>query len=157
MSRCIIAGSRGIINYELLCAIIEAHKSKFDITEVVSGRCRNSPDMLGERWAKEHDVPIKSFPADWKDLSQPDVRIRYNRRGEPYDANAGFRRNRWMAEYAAEDPSGCAIVLWNGISNGARDMKELAQEHGLDCLFVRVAGSEVVVQELLKGNRYGNE
>ena len=52
--RVIIAGSRVIKDYELVKkAIVD---SKFDITEVVCGMA-SGVDSLGERYAKEHDIP----------------------------------------------------------------------------------------------------
>ncbi len=136
----IIAGSRGITDYELVVRAIK--NSGFTITEVVSGQCKNSPDILGERWAKERGIPIKPFPADWNDLSKPDAVIKTNKQGKKYDARAGFRRNREMAEYAASKPDGCAIILFNGATPGSTDMKEVALNYDLNCYFVRVSSSQ---------------
>ena len=44
----IIAGSRDITDYSLVCRAIS--ESKFDITEVISGTARGV-DTLGEKWA----------------------------------------------------------------------------------------------------------
>ena len=54
----IIAGSRDLTDYNLVKLAVE--ESGFEIAEVVSGGARGV-DRLGERWAKEHGVPIKRF------------------------------------------------------------------------------------------------
>lgn len=83
----IIAGSRDFQDYEFL-----KHSLAFflDITEVdpkdltiVSGGARGA-DALGERFAKEFNIPVEVFPANW------------NLHGKA----AGMIRNRQMAEYA---------------------------------------------------------
>lgn len=57
---CIIAGSRTITNYEFVESIISKCPFKDEITEVFSGGCKGI-DLLGERWAKSHNIPIKRF------------------------------------------------------------------------------------------------
>lgn len=58
----VIAGSREIVDYGILCLAI--FLSDFSITEVVSGGARG-PDSLGERWATENDVSISRAIPDW--------------------------------------------------------------------------------------------
>jgi len=94
----IIAGSRTIHDYELVKAFIES--TPWNITEVVCGDARGV-DSLGKRWAQENDIPVVSFPADWK---------KYGRR-------AGHIRNQEMAEYAAG-----LVMVWDGHSSGSSDM-----------------------------------
>ena len=94
----IIAGSRGIVDYEILKLAI--NQIDFSITEVVSG-CARGVDTLGERWAKENGLPIKEFRADWG---------RFGR-------GAGKYRNSDMADYCDG-----AIILWDGESKGTLDM-----------------------------------
>lgn len=59
---------------------------------VLSGTCRGV-DKLGERWTKEHGVPIERYPADWK------LNPKY----------AGNLRNTTMVP-----GSGCAIAIFGG-------------------------------------------
>ena len=108
--RVIIAGSREIDDYDLLCRVIES--SGFNITEIVSGGCRG-PDKLGERWAREHNIPIKRFLAQWK----------------KYGKRAGPIRNIEMVEYVGND--GGAIFLWDGKSRGTKHCIESAEDNGL--------------------------
>lgn len=103
----IIAGSRGIVNYSLVKETIE--ESGFEITEVVSGGARGV-DRLGERYAKENNIPIKQFIPDWDGLGK----------------KAGHVRNREMGDYAD-----ALIALWDGVSKGTAGMIEYAQKKGL--------------------------
>lgn len=96
--RVIIAGSRDCEDYiSLLMAI---HLAKFEITEVVWG-CARGADTLGKRWADEHGISDKPFPADW----------------DKWGNDAGSRRNTQMAEY-----SDALIALWNMTSTGTGNM-----------------------------------
>lgn len=79
----VIAGSRNFTNYALMCDVMSRLPSELEITEVVSG-CARGADKLGERWAAEHNIPVKCFPADW----------------ETYGKKAGPIRNQQMADYA---------------------------------------------------------
>ena len=103
----IIAGSRQIEDYETLSALIDA--VGWDITEVVSGGCRGV-DMMGERWAEEHGVPVRTFVADWARLGR----------------EAGELRNRDMANYAD-----ALILLWDAKSPGASCMLRESAKAGI--------------------------
>lgn len=105
--RTIIAGSRGITDYQAVCdAVIE---SGFDITVAVSGTARGV-DQLGERWARGHGVPVDRFPAQW------------DRDGK----SAGYKRNVVMAIL-----SDALIALWDGKSRGTKHMIDEAKRRGL--------------------------
>lgn len=103
----IIAGSRTIEDYSLVCRAIE--KSGFQVKEVVSGTARGV-DRLGEKWAAFNKIPVKSFPADW----------------DKHGKAAGPIRNRQMAEYAD-----ALVCLWDGKSKGSKHMIDIANELGL--------------------------
>ncbi len=119
----IIAGSRSIISY---VAVIDAIiKSNFDVSEIVSGRARGV-DELGELYAKNHDIPIKEFPADWDNLTAPGAIVKKNRYGKEYNVNAGFARNAEMAKYAD-----ALIAVWDGKSPGTFQMIREAEKAGL--------------------------
>lgn len=103
----IIAGSRTIEDYGL---VVEAlSRINWDISEVVSGAARGI-DALGERWAKENNIPIKYFPAEWS----------------VYGKAAGPIRNAQMAKYAD-----ALVALWDGESRGTSNMISEAKELGL--------------------------
>lgn len=103
----IIAGSRQISDYAALKAVIE--DAGWSIDEVVSGGC-HGVDLMGEQWARENGIAVKSFMADW---------ARYGRQ-------AGELRNRKMAEYADG-----LILLWDGKSPGASSMLRESRAAGI--------------------------
>lgn len=98
MSKVIIAGSRNITNIDYVN--LACSKAPFLITEVVSGGARGV-DSLGEEWAKNHNISIKRFPADWKTLGR----------------KAGPLRNIQMGDYAD-----ALVAIWDGKSKGTLHM-----------------------------------
>ena len=125
----IIAGSRTFTNYENLLKIIK--ESEFEITEVVSGGAAGA-DTLGEQFAKENNIPIKQFLADWNNLDVNNCDIRTNRLGKPYNGLAGFNRNLEMAKYAD-----ALIAVSINNSPGTRNMIGYAKENGLKIYSVK--------------------
>ena len=108
----IIAGSRGIIDYNIVKEAIE--ESGFQITEIVSGNARGV-DKLGEKYAKENNIKIKQFIPDWSQ-----------------GKSAGFVRNKVMGDY-----SHALIALWDGESRGTKHMIDYAKKIGLK-VFVKI-------------------
>lgn len=96
--RVIIAGSRGICDYELVEEAL--HSSDLTPTEIVSG-CAEGVDQLGEEWALQHEIPITRFPAEWA----------------VFGKQAGPIRNAEMAKN-----SDALIALWDGKSRGTKNM-----------------------------------
>ena len=96
----IIAGSRTIINMNLLIKAIKL--SSFEITssdEIISGGARGI-DSLGEKYAKQHNIKLTIFKPNWN----------------KYGIKGGVIRNTQMSRYAD-----CAIVVHCG-SKGSIDM-----------------------------------
>lgn len=108
----IIAGSRSIEDYSLICKAIRM--SRFEITEVVSGHARGV-DLIGERWANSNSIPIKEFPVSSHDW-------------DTFGKSAGYRRNVKMAEYAD-----AVIVVWDGSSRGSKHMIDIAKRMRMPC------------------------
>lgn len=110
--RLIIAGSRNITDYAVVWAAISEALAEFDAPRVacVLSGCANGVDKLGERWAVEHSVPIKPYPAKW-DL---------------YGKYAGRLRNAQMACEAD-----ALVAVWDGQSPGTKHMIEIAKGKGL--------------------------
>jgi hypothetical protein len=125
MIKVIIAGGRTFDNYFLLeqeCNKIFASIDpiNFDI-EIVSGTA-NGADKLGESFAKNYNLKVARFPANW-DL---------------YGKSAGYKRNEQMAKYAMQDSElGVLIAFWDGESRGTKHMIDLANKHGLKVFVVR--------------------
>ena len=120
--RVIIAGSRNETNYDVVKNAIEF--SEYKITKIISGGCRGV-DRFGEQYAKENNIPLQVFKADWA----------------KYGKAAGPKRNRAMAEEAD-----ALIAILYPKSRGTRDMIKQALKRGLkvfvhtpigvDCLIV---------------------
>lgn len=110
----IIAGSRTITDYQLLCDILDG--INIQISEVVSGQARGV-DQMGECYAVEHDIPVRKFPALW----------------DIHGKRAGYIRNAEMADYAE-----CLIALWDGSSRGTKHMIDSATKKGLKVFIFHV-------------------
>lgn len=105
--RICVFGSRTFIDYRRLCDKLNPYLASWlHPHELVSGRCPEGADYLGEVWAKYHGIRVKPFPANWAKFGRP----------------AGPRRNTEMARYLAEQPFSVAIGFWNGESHGTSDM-----------------------------------
>lgn len=105
--RTIIAGSSHITDYSMVAAAVE--QSGWHPTAIISGGARGV-DTLGECWAKDNDVPIERFPADWA----------------KHGKAAGYQRNLLMAEHAE-----ALIAVWDGESRGTKHMIDIARRAGL--------------------------
>lgn len=103
--RVIIAGSRNVSAYASVQAAVKA--SGWTFTEVVSGTARGV-DQLGERYAAEHGLSVRRFPANW----------------DAYGARAGRMRNSEMAHYAD-----ALIAVWDGRSPGTKHMIDVMRYH----------------------------
>ena len=114
--RLIVAGSRCFDDYDLLKSQINEIKVKYEIVEIVSGTARGA-DRLGELYAKEHNIPVKRFPADW----------------DRYGKAAGYIRNVQMAEYA--DACICFSINY---SRGTEHMINLSKLNKLKLRVVRL-------------------
>lgn len=118
MFKVIIAGSRDFLDYELLkakCDKILSNKLSNGTVEIVSGGARGA-DALGERYARERNLPIKVFKADW----------------DTHGKSAGFIRNADMADYAE------ALIAFDRGSSGTGHMVKLATQKGLAVRHIKV-------------------
>ena len=117
----IIAGGRDFVptqkDVDLLDSLLDV------ITEVVSGKAKGA-DSFGEDWARQNNISIKEFPAQWNNFDLPVVVRKVNNYGKEYNAAAGFCRNKQMAEYAE------AVIIFKG-GKGTNDMYQQAKECGL--------------------------
>lgn len=114
----IIAGGRDFDDYDLLKDRIDFRlNGDYTNLEIVSGTARGA-DRLGERYAKENNIPIKRFPADW----------------DKYGKSAGYIRNEQMAKYGT-----MLVAFWDGESRGTKHMIDLAKKYHLPIEIVRYA------------------
>lgn len=125
--RVIIAGGRDFNNWELLRMKANYYTFLMEPSsiEVVSGAQvsidkdtgeRYGADYLGECWAKENDIPVRRFEADWGRFGNP----------------AGPIRNKEMAVYGTH-----LIAFWDGKSKGTMNMIEEAVRAHLKVKVVR--------------------
>lgn len=128
----IVAGSRTITNYDIIkrcllhaIAFLNQHfENSIEPIEIVSGGARGV-DRLGELFAKEYNLKLKYFLADW----------------DTHGKMAGFIRNKQMAAYAD-----CLIAfrIAKGKSSGTDDMIKQAIQKNLIVMEYHVsAGTDV--------------
>lgn len=112
MMHIIIAGCRNFNDYSVVEKEMMNYIGKFigklEI-EIISGGA-TGVDALGERFAHEHNLPLRIVPADWK----------------TYGRSAGPRRNEQMVRMA-----GTLVAFWDGKSRGTKNMIKMAWKHGL--------------------------
>lgn len=127
--RLVVAGSRGITQYkDVWQGIVDSkfwhlHRERLVI---VSGMAPGV-DRLGVEFARRNGLKWDEMPADWDNLSAPGAIIKYNKWGNPYNANAGFTRNIEMGKSAQ---GLCAI--WDGVSPGTKQMIDWSYANGKD-------------------------
>jgi len=114
----IIAGGREFTDYAMLCACMEAFTLVHPVTEVVWG-CARGADALGKRWADEMGIPVKPFPANWREEG----------------LSAGKSRNADMAYYAD-----ALVAFWDGKSTGTENMIKRATRLKLNPIWVFMYG-----------------
>lgn len=116
MYNIIIAGGRDLKDYEFVRRniLLRIRNIKEDI-EIVSGGAKGA-DKLGEMFAKQYNLPLKKFLADWDNNGKA----------------AGPIRNKEMALYAR-----AAIVFWDGKSKGSENMIDTAINCNLRLWVVR--------------------
>ena len=115
----VIAGCRDYENYTDAKAYIEACIAEMGGKASVvflSGGCRGA-DMLGERFAKENDIPVIRYCAEWR---------RYGKR-------AGLKRNLQMAK-----DCDYIICFWDGKSRGTASMIAYAREMNKQLKIIRI-------------------
>ena len=115
----IIAGHRDYQNYEEMKSVLDAYHKETPITEVVSGKARGA-DTMGEWWAKQNNIPVQPFPAEWN----------------KYGKAAGPIRNKQMAKYAAPDGALVAFLAPNSV--GTKNMIEQATFYKLKIKVVNI-------------------
>lgn len=121
-SRVIICGSRNFADKERCFRYLDFHLKYRPYVEIVSGHAKGA-DSFGEEYAKEHNLKLTVFPADWK----------------KYGRAAGPIRNREMLQYASEE-SPVIIAFWDGKSAGTKNMIEQGRKAGAEVYIDRIDG-----------------
>lgn len=110
--RFIICGSRDFHDFEMAKKVLDDFlcRTTFSpLTCVLSGTAQGA-DSLGELWAKQNNIPVERYPANWN----------------KYGKIAGFLRNSEMVKKAD-----AIIAFWDGTSRGTKDTIEKALAAGL--------------------------
>lgn len=129
MFKVIIAGGRDFKDYRRLKSYCKHVLQNQSNVEVVSGTA-DGADSLGEDFAIEFKLGLKSFPAPWNDIEgKPESQIGTRRDGKKYWKVAGHVRNTQMADYAD-----ALIAFWDGKSTGTKNMIDTAKKKGLKVL-----------------------
>ena len=124
--RIIVAGTRTFSDYELLrsklddfiCKLKQKHPDKQVV--IITGAAKGA-DQLGSLYAKNHNIPLKEFPADWN----------------TYGRAAGPIRNQQMLDYALRETP-ALIVFWDGESRGTKNMMNIAKRHNVQTEIVLI-------------------
>lgn len=108
-----IVGSRSFNDYTMMVDYIEniVAENNFVIDEVISGGAKGA-DTLAERLAKEYDIKLTIFPADWT----------------TYGKRAGAIRNEEIIK-------NCDIcfAFWDGISRGTKISIDFCTRYNKPC------------------------
>lgn len=116
-ARLIICGGRHFKDYERLESTMNEVMSKIapwrDVIEIVSGHCEGA-DQLGELYAKNHNLPCKVFPAQWKKFGKA----------------AGPIRNSEMVKYASEAEMSVVVAFRSPRTKGTNDTVKKATKQG---------------------------
>jgi hypothetical protein len=115
LARVIVAGSRDIDDYPLVCDKLDRLLANLHDVENVTGGARG-PDTLGERYAIERGLRLRRIPAFWDTLGK----------------SAGNIRNRRMSWYGTH-----LVAFWDGQSTGTRNMIETAKRDELKARVVK--------------------
>ncbi len=116
MTNIIIAGSRNFLDYILLEKTLDKYISNQENVTIISGAAKGA-DLLGEKYAENHNIPIIRCPADWK----------------RYRQGAGIKRNEDMAKLSVQNnSSGVLFAFWDGKSHGTKQMINIAKRYDLE-------------------------
>lgn len=122
--RVAVIGSRDYDDIGFAYEKLDKLNSIRKITMIVSGGAGGA-DAIGKLYAQERGIRYWEFPAKWDDLSQPDARIKVNKWGNKYDANAGHRRNKQIV-----DNCDVMVAFHIGNSPGTANSIKYANEVG---------------------------
>ena len=138
--RVIIAGGRDFTNVNVMADTLN-HLQEVGVLNIekltlICGMAQGA-DITAYTLFQGAGLPIKVYPAKWKDLEVPNAVIKYNHNGA-YNALAGYARNIEMARNAD-----MLIAFWDGSSLGTKHMITTAREHNLKVLVFNYEGNPI--------------
>lgn len=108
----LVVGSRSFNDYDKVSEVLDRVIDNNTDVEIISGGARGA-DSLAERYAKEHNLALKVFPAYW----------------DKYGKSAGYKRNVEMHKYISEFEDRICIAFWDGKSKGTTHNFELSKHY----------------------------
>lgn len=118
---CLIVGSRGFTDYKKMEEITNyLLKNKKNIV-IVSGGAKGA-DFLAKKYALEHHLLYKEFPADW----------------DKYGKRAGYIRNEEMHKYLSKQKQKGVIAFWDGQSKGTSHNFDLAKKYKNNIKIIKI-------------------
>lgn len=119
---CLVVGSRGFSNYELLKRKLDKILQNKNNVIIVSGGAKGA-DSLAERYAKEHNYPVKIFLAEW----------------DKHGKAAGYIRNAKMHEYINQFSDRGIVAFWDGKSKGTQHNFDFARKYKTPIRIIKVS------------------
>jgi len=119
-ARLAIVGYRSFSDYNYFASCVDdyiAGNRSLKIIEIVSGGAKGV-DQLAERYADEHQIPLRIYSAEWS----------------TYGKSAGLRRNAQIVEHASH-----VLAFLHEKSRGTRNTIRLAQQAGKPVKIVALA------------------
>jgi len=110
MRRILVCGGVTFADEELLTETLDRVIADEKVM-IVSGGAKGA-DALAEKYAKDRNIKIKVFPAEWK----------------KYGKGAGPIRNRQMLDFVSQKESPLVVAFWNGKSRGTKNTIETARK-----------------------------
>ncbi len=122
-----IVGSRICKDYNLLDIILNnffKENNNFIFNEIISGAAYSGVDKNAALWAKNHDIKLTEFPADWYNLQTNEpIKIKKDKNGKSYNILAGMNRNTQIVEACT-----CLLALQKDFSKGTSNSIEKARK-----------------------------
>ena len=113
----IIAGCRDFNDEHIIYEGIDCFINEYGKPDLIIEGGASGVDRIAGDYARENDIPLMVFPADWN----------------KYGRAAGPIRNGEMAKHGTH-----LLAFWDGKSRGTKNMIETAKKHGLIISYVRV-------------------
>lgn len=110
--RILVCGGRDYNDWDQVCWALAPYKSTE--TVIIHGGARGA-DSLAFKWAKENNIPYKTYLANW----------------ERYGKSAGFIRNKQMLDEGKPD----LVIAFPG-GKGTKMMVDIAKKAGVEVIEV---------------------
>lgn len=115
----IIAGCRYFTDRKLIYEGIDSFIKEYGTPDLIIEGGAKGVDRMAYYYAKDNDIPVKVFPANWN----------------KYGRAAGPIRNEEMAKHGTH-----LLAFWDGKSRGTKNMIEMAKKHGLIVTIISCMG-----------------